>query len=469
MFVGSPARLGRRAGRLVGAEQERIVPPEQHPLGCGRRGKRYNFYDRVEPLIDCISDLHKAVSRLRDWSVVARGLRKSARAKVDAVTTPRDPTGPPVLCVACGTTDPSKLKVDKESFLVCECGTVNGRSGFGDDYAEAKDMQKRRAEPCAPSAPGGRMPASSVVPEAEQRRRGMGAAVHICSRAAASDESSLPQRVESKLQSAVEHINKLASRMSPIDQEVVAEIRRTADRVVRLSHEHSKHCCKANCTLKISEKPPQVIGAKCFVFCVEKLCSGEGVSGVSKQTLASLHQRVRNSHVFSLRDNNVQHEGCAAAIATIDAEDFVLTKPCAHVKPGKRERDEEKKVSLKRVSSGGLQGAEQASKLTQLRNAIADSDFGFDPGVSAAAIRLLVQGNELATAIKSGTAIPRSLGDTGAAYVLMRAVTEREGGACSAAPPACANLGDIDVDGVVAGVRALLPEEGAEDEEELLF
>ena len=54
----------------------------------------------------------------------------------------------------------------------------------------------------------------------------------------------------------------------------------TADRVVRLSHEHSKHCCKANCTLNICDKPPQVIGAKCFIFCVEKLCSGEGVSGV---------------------------------------------------------------------------------------------------------------------------------------------------------------------------------------------
>ena len=358
------------------------------------------------------------------------------------------------LCVWNG---PRAADFPKPAWISCDCKSATGLCS----------RQKRRAEVCAPSAPGGRMPASSVVPEAEQRRRGMGAAVHICSRAAASDESSLPQKVESKLQSAVEHINKLASRMSPIDQEVVAEIRRTAGRVVRLAHEHSKHCCKANCTLNICEKPPQVIGAKCFVFCVEKLCSGEGVSGVSKQTLASLHQRVRNSHVFSLRDNNVQHEGCAAAIATIDAEDFVLAKPCAHVKPGKRERDEEKMVSLKRVSSGGLQGVEQASKLTRIRNAIADSDFGFEAGVSAAAIRLLVQGNELAAAIKSGTAIPRSLGDKAVAYVLMKAVTEREGGACGAAPPACANPGGIDMDGVVAGIRALLPEDSPEEDDGL--
>tara|TARA_Y100000389_G_scaffold100534_1_gene97263 strand:+ start:3566 stop:4906 length:1341 start_codon:yes stop_codon:yes gene_type:complete len=446
-----------------------MVPVEQHPLGRGRKGKKYNVYDRVEPLIDCISDLHKDVSRLRGWAVVARGLRNCATDRVDTETVPRDHTGPPVLCVACGTTDPSKLKVDGESFLVCECGTVNGRSGFGNDYAEARDPQKRRAEPCAPSVPGGRMRASSVVPEAEQRRCGMGAAVHICGRSTAVSESSLPPKIESKLQSAVEHINRLASRMSPIDQEVVAEIRRTAGRVVQLSHEHSRHCCKANCTLTICDKPPQVIAAKCFIFCVEKLCSGEGVSGVSKQTLASLHQRVRTEHVFSLRDNNVQHESCAAAIATIDAEDFVLTRPCAHVKHGKRERDDEsKKVSLKRVSSGGLDGVVRASKLTCLRNAIADSDFGFEPGVGAAAIRLLTC-NGLAAAIKSGTAIPHGLGDSAAAYLLMRAVAQREGGACSASPPTCVDLADIDVDGVVAAVCALLPEESAEEDDEMLF
>ena len=468
MFLCGPAVPGRRAGRMAGADGERMVLPEKHPLCCGRKGKLYNFYDRVAPLVDCISDLHKAVSRLRDWSVVARGLRKSAKVRVDAAPAPRDNTGLPVLCVVCGTRDPAKLNVDQESFLVCECGTINGRSGFGDDYTEAKDMQKRRAEPCAPFASARRMPASTVVAEAEQRRRGMGAAAHICSRAAANAETGLPPKVQSKLESAVEHINKLASRMAPIDQEVVSEVRRTADRVMRLSHQHSEHCCKSNCTLNICDKPPQVIGAKCFVFCVEKLCTGEGVGGVSKQALASLHQRVRSSHVFSIRDNNVQHESCAAAIATIDAEQFVLARPCAHVKPAKRSRDEEaRKVPLKRVSSGGLGGAAQASKLTKIRNAIADSNFGFEHGVGAEAIRLLVHSNELATAIKSGSAIPRSLGDAETAYILMRAVTERQGGACSAAPPAAANLGAVDVDGIVARVRALLPEEGLEDDDEL--
>ncbi len=466
MFSAAHARQGRRVGTLLGAGGEEMVLREHHPLGCGRKGKRYNLYDRIEPLIDCISDLHKVVSRLRDWSVVARGLRK--RHKVDPVTPPRDWNRKDVLCMGCGTSDPAKLKVDNESFLVCECGTINGRSAFGDDYAEAKDMDKRRGEAPRAAAPGGRMPTSTMVPSAEERRRGMGAAVHICNRATVPVESDLPQRVESKLQSAVEHINRLAGRMAPIDQEVVAEVRRTADRVVRVSHQHSKHCCKSVCTLNICDKPPQVIGAKCFVYAIEKLCSGGGVSGVSKQTLFNLHQRVRNSHLFSLRENNVQHEGCAAAIAAIDAEEFELGKPCAHVKAGKREREEEsKKVALKRVSSGGLEGAAQASKLTKIRNAIADSDFGFGDEVSAEAIRLLVQSSELSSEIKAGTALPRSLRDSALAYVLMRAVAERAGGACSSVPPASAGLDGVDTDRVVAAVRALLPEDSPEDDDSL--
>ena len=466
MFAAPRARPRRRVVAEFGSDDEGMVFREQHPLGCGRKGKRYHLYDRIEPLVDCISDMHKAISQLRSWTMVARGLRKSAKAQLASVISSQNAMRHSVLCVACGTTNPSKLKVDKESFLVCDCGAVNGRSGYGDDYSESRDAQRRRGEGPSCGAPGGRMPAT--VPSAEQRRRGMGAAMHISDRATAPVESDLPPRVKSKLQSVVEHIDRLAARLAPIDHEVVAEVRRTADRVMRVSHRHSKHCCKSACTLNICDRPPQVIGAKCFVYAVEKLCSGTGIAGVSKQTLASLHQRVRNSHLFSLRENNVQHEGCAAAIAAIDAEDFELTRACAHVKAGKREREEDaKKVHLKRLSSGGLNGSAQASKLTKIRNAIADSDFGFEPGVSAEAIRLLVQSSDLAMAIKTGTVTSSSLGDPAMAYVLMRAVAEREGGACSSVVPASAGLEGVDVHKLVAELRAILPEATIDDDDGL--
>ena len=267
-----------------------------------------------------------------------------------------------------------------------------------------------------------------------------------------------------KLAASIESINKLAARLSPIDEEVKAEIRRTADRVVRRAHHHSKFCPKEHCTLNITDRPQHVIASKCFIFCIEKMCNEGGVSGVTKQTLTNLHQRVQASHVFNSRDNQVQHEGCAAAVATVDSEDFCVEQPCQQAKPAKREREEEAKVALKRVSSGGLDDAAQASKLTRIRDAIAASNAGFSAKTRAEAIRLLAQRTQLTAELKA-EGIARGVDEAGVAHILMLAIaTERKNEPGSSVPLALVD--GVDAHALVAEMRKMLPE-GVDDEDDL--
>lgn len=424
------------------------MPPERHPLRCGRRGKLYDKSDFVQPLIDCITETHKFIARLRDWRLAARTIRRATR---DAA--PRRSRG--ALCVSCGTTDASKLRVDAEWYLVCDCGAVNGRSSFGDDYVEARDPARRRGE----ASRGKAMPCMSAR---EQKAKGIGAAAHISDRATLPLPGDLPPRVESKLQSVIEHVNRLAAKMAPVEPEVVAEIRRTADRVVRVSHAHLGCCVKAACTLNIVDKPPAVIGAKCFIYTIEKMSAGAGIRGVSKQTLTNLHQRVRTSREFSLRDNSVQHEGLTAAIATVDEDGFERERPCAQVRQNKRPREEgpAAKVALQRMSSGGLESSARGSKLTKVRNAIADSDFGFDANVQKQAIRMLVSCIDIAGAVKSGRLAPRGFGDAKMACSLMRAVSSRYFGGAGCRVPCTA-----DVEAVAAALAQMLPEDVADDDD----
>eukprot|EP00966_Prymnesium_polylepis_P270893 6258241-Prymnesium_polylepis.1 len=104
-----------------------------------------------------------------------------------------------------------------------------------------------------------------------------------------------------KLTTVIDTINKLATQIAPVDESIVRQVRRTADRLFCRSVEHSRCCGKSACHRSLFDKPARVIACKSFVYTIEKAANGDGIDGVSKQTLTVRSSSRSTALTFSTR------------------------------------------------------------------------------------------------------------------------------------------------------------------------
>lgn len=410
----------------------------------------------VSPIIDSMDILHN-----RSYSGISKPdqYRKASRRSVVGFKSPFNdsPFSPfniassrskddgqimaKSLCMGCNTSSPFDFTIDEHNFKVCKCGVVSGLASYGVDYKEVNSTETSDAR--ADVRPNsGKDPIDhssfrreqSVVPE--KARKQMGHAPDIVSRAAVTtEEKPLGKKYQRKLTAVMEELAKLTTAMKPVDAAIAREIRINADRVFRDSVEHFACCNKPSCELALFNKTARVIATKSFVYTLEKLCNGDGLQGVTKQTLTSLHQRVQSSQAFNLRQNPTQHESCLAMIASLDTQ--CVRIPCQDVEeeddhsscqtPVQSKGEEMNSVPLARQASNV-----QSSPIMQIRDAISriGQECSYPQEVRDKAVATL-QDPEFANAVKNNSVIPSDVSKFGAAYILLRSVAEQSGVNCS--------------------------------------
>ena len=506
-----------------------------HPSGCGLEGKAYDIFDMVTPICDSVARLHKSCTGIAGWKSASR---KMTAAEDDLLYHPLmapsssmhlerafekacityDSEKKVVIdsshrrCKGCFKTAPDiTLEHDLRSGrIICSsCGCDNGVADMGEDGKEKyNDPEKRNPtarvdphgnqHPVHPAQrPGGtlagkkRASCGSVVPNEATRALKLGHAQEIANRGAEPPKedpiSKLSRPEKTKLTSVTMQIEKLRVAVHPVDEKIVEEIRRVTGRVFCDSVEHRKYCMdKGSCMLCLYDKPALTIAKKCFLYVLDKLCSGPGLTGVSKQTLTQIHEKCMNHQQFSQQENNVQHEGCLALITTLDTQPEKICQPCP--RPTVQRAAEETapvapavsraaRRASKRPSSGGppmrrqpsnLEDTASSSFLTYLRDAVGKiaREGQFGQSVAKSVTEALTN-DEFAAVLKSNAVIPPTWGKFQVAYLLLRAVAEEQAAGAaggSSEPPwnrisllQQLGLGNADVLGMVAAIRARLP------------
>jgi hypothetical protein len=484
-----------------------MVTQEHHPLRCGIPGKLYNKSDFVTPLCDVMHLLHSSAygfglsqlmqrarkSTAKDRNAVegfgttvtatfqpgAAALTAVRPAHKVSLQAPRaDRTAGPY-CISCKNSNPVKFTINNEGFRVCECGIVNGLDNYGVNFSETHstnnntaradavcDSHEHRLDSSRNATSLSRrqkevLQRSSVVPESVKRASRLGHATKVVAAAA---ELALPLMTKGqarKLTTVVDTINKLATQIAPVDESIVRQVRRTADRLFCRSVEHSRCCGKSSCHRSLFDKSARVIACKCFVYTIEKAANGDGIDGVSKQTLTALQFKINNSHVFNAHDNAAQSMSCIGILVALDSED--MTRPCGTmstlVVPLKRKADSVDSVagtSMKRQNSDL-----NPSPILQVRDAISklSGEFAFGSGVRDKAIGALMNGN-FGNAVRTNTIVPAAAGKYATAYVVLCAVTDASDGHMSpsfvAEHAERVGLETSQLDLMISSMRALL-------------
>lgn len=335
-------RLGTEASNMVvRSGQSEKVPPYRHPLKCGYPWQLYSLDDYVTPICDSMTQMHDAVygTGLRRVAVKetmrkerqrfasckqtqsARQLPassddvfedESSNTSFVTATTERG-----VLCPGCNTKDIGKFKRGEGDQLVCECGVVGERYCYGTDYQETCGTDQHAARADAVSSQHDSHVQSSAISTSAKRKHKLKYAHENSTKAADPVGVLLSKGNARKLTSIIETVEKTIKQVSPVDRAIARKIRMDAEMVFKASIEHQEVCNHRECQKALFNKPASVIAAKSFVYTVDQLSAGEGISGISKQTIVMLQDRVQRSPVFNQRDNATQHQSCLAMIAAL--------------------------------------------------------------------------------------------------------------------------------------------------------
>ena len=225
-------------------------------------------------------------------------------------------------------------------------------------------------------------------------------------------------------------------------------------------------CKKKECQKDLSAKPTRVIAREGIVFTMEQLSAGDGIEGVSRQSIVALQGRVNSSPAFSHRDNATQHQSCHAMISAISTDDNSIECPSVN-SAGSLQTPERKgggrqinpmgnAVPMKRQDSDV-----QSSPIVQMRDAISrlSVECGISSDVRDSAMCALQDAN-FVRQITENPIVSTKKTNRACAFVILRSVAE-ECGKPSAITTEdyCQRVGlsGVDVAPMIARVRAILP------------
>ncbi len=459
------------AGSQVSALPD-MVSRDKHPLRCGVLGKLYNRHDYMTPICDVMALLHSSVNGFGVGSVVREARKQQERDRKTAlsfgstavyncpsgpdsfcapITKPFDslpsPTRatfrPKVLCKGCNTTDERKFLINAEGFFVCECGVESGYASYGVDFKETHGTDKGEARADAPqqgdvdgrrarkiaALPRAQEAGSTVVPESVKKKNKLGFAAEAVASSVAKSGPPMTKGQASKLTKVIDAINKLSTQIGPVDERIMKKVRCTADNLYCKSVEHAARCTRGVCHLGLFDKPVRVIACKSFSYTIEKASRGEGIEGVTKQTLTAIQSKIESSHIFNTQDNAAQNTSCIGMLATLDSEEAnqVCCVEREAAPAAKRKGNVNEGIpfaSTKRQNSDI-----NSSPICQVRDAISkiSSEFSFDSAVRDSAIGALMDADVL-KAIKTNAIVPETASKYATAYVVLRSVVEKRGG-----------------------------------------
>lgn len=449
-----------------------------HPMRCGRVGVLYDWFDRCTCVRHSIQDLHASTNALHGWRAMNRILKKRIR-RVDyscikgkrATSHQRSTENP---CVGCNTTNVCHLKIDN-GFLVCErCGTENGRAPSRDDYKDAHDVDgKRTARLDAPSKTNRTddglwmsdlKKAAAATSASASAVRGVGCAVAVCNKEVRdSGMDEIAPKTMDRLKNIIHAIQSLTRRVEGMPSVVVSEIKMVAERTFLASVRHGATCSNRRCAVDLSHKPPRGLATKFIKYTLEKLSGGDGITGVSKQHLASLYTDVQNMQCFREVDNSSQQESVATLIQAIDLKRQALEVVCSSMSQCaslSNQKHESVDFSMWRQASGPLEDV-KSSKIMGIRSVLSrvQRDFNFHPVVYDGSLFAL--GNKAFQKILQTTnVIPINATNQQAAFLVLKSVSEKKG--LDHCNPRKAmekiDMSVIDTANIVARLRVSLPD-----------
>ena len=246
----------------------------------------------------------------------------------------------------------------------------------------------------------------------------------------------------------IESISNHLVQMAPVDNEIAKKVKLDAEAVFYASVHHHERCQKKYCQKALFNKPASVIAAKSFVHTVDQLSIGEGVAGVSRQTVTALQERVQCSPVFNQRDNATQHHTCLAMISALLTTDNDAVCPDAPVDPTPLAKG----VAIQRQRSDV-----QSSPAVQLRDAIStlSTEYGYPQKVRECAM-LALQDGDFAALLKTNRVLPKESSKMACAFIVLQSISEDSAGTADRARRV--GLRADEVAPLVSRMRAALPQ-----------
>jgi hypothetical protein len=429
MTVHPTSKATNRAGKV--AMHVKKVPYFLHPLRIGIPGAYYSPFDYITPITDSMSALHERSFGTGTLFLADKEARQQKRSresdsaffdhrnrKVASNYTTKC-YNPPLrmgLCSNCDNTDRTKLRRTGEGTVVCVCGAECAFE-LSNDYKETHATETSSARADGPCDKHPSEVNSTLIPSSAKRKFALGFAHENATKA--SDRIKLSRGNTRKLTAIIESISKLLVQMTPVDHAIARKITIDAEEVFYASVEHYDRCKKKNCQKALFNKPASVIAAKSFVNTVEQLSIGNGISGVSRQTITALQERVQCSHVFNQRDNATQHHTCLAMISELLKNDNQVVCP-----------DEPLEAAVVSEYVKGVPVQRQlsdvhSSPIVQLRDAVAHLTVECEYSQRVREVAMLaLQDGDFASSLTSNHLVPKAKGKMACAYILLRSISE---------------------------------------------
>lgn len=486
------------------SERGMPVPPHLHPTKCGIPGKLYSPFDYVTPIFDSMTCLHDGVygsgmrrmvqqyERRRLKEIMASGGADGSSAV--AKNTPFDgldpeidqyssfvapvcptPNKPGCLCTNCGSNKPSDISVDDAGHTVCEsCGAQGPKFSYGADYKETNDTDKSTARadaPCREDDDVSRLrvkkPAALTTISADTKRKmKLGHAPEIVALTAEKEVAELNKGNHRRLKSLIDDIDKLFDEMGQVHPEIKRKIRMDAKTVFIQSVKHSEICKNKACQKALLNKPMRVVAKESISFTMDSLSSGEGIAGVSKQTILALQSRVNSSPAFSHRDNATQHQSCHAMISSLTTGDNSIECPSVDEEDSPRTPERKADGRQPQPSANGLpitrqDSNVQESPIVQIRDAISrlSVEYSIPSDLRDSAMCALQDGNFVRQIVETPI-VSTNKTHRASAYVILCSVAEEYGKQGSyATDDHCRRVGltGADLAPMVSRVRSILP------------
>ena len=350
----------------------------EHPTRCGRPYKMYSKWDRVRPISDAITMIHERIGTVRGAQdafglfgdepkskrsrVAPDGYDEQARAELATLERQRDARRGKVnrvagwTCELCSNRDESS-QLPSNDGRVCPCGAVvRGSVNISDgpewrchaDDGEDHNNAKKRAD----AGGGGRSLAGREIEgesltkddRAAQRRatskatsvggHGLIRAQHIVEKEREGDqrvESGLTAREEVKRTRVVEELNKMFTKLKPIDHDVQKGVRCAAHKLWHEAVRHANSCLRASCCeLRLYDRSPFIIASSVFSHTVDGILGGEITVGtVDREHVVDLQMRMQRSPEFSNSSSLTQMVTAKSMISLMQAGGFDACKECA--------------------------------------------------------------------------------------------------------------------------------------------
>ena len=372
-------------------EQARAAIPcaaQEHPTRLGRPGKLYDWHDRITPIVDSISHMNELRPSTADaFGLIERPRKRGPPATYDELELAEeaararerldsqhggkarrarqvaidDATG--WRCANCGNRNPASQIQGKDA-LVCPCGNVIrvggeivatcrerlGALADADKTLHADNWNSARRNKYdgpPPAADEARRERSSTGRVAALPSRRMGKGVgricdaqrivdgergrDVCASAVAAGEG-LSAKEEVKGKRALLHLETMFTTMTPVEQSVRREIRKTVDVAWVRAVRHCRLCVNTACELRLVDRPPALIAAAAFEVALSaSLEETQPIPGTTKQHVADLQARFHRSTHYAAAANAAQVRLTACMIRLISANEAVIARPCQSV------------------------------------------------------------------------------------------------------------------------------------------